>query len=86
MSVSMYVYLWNWTRGHQHTNVAVGGREMQNAGSSASLALILHVDGRCDDLGLGAAILRCKICDIGGQGLQIACAGIVDEVINRLGG
>lgn len=75
----------NGLKGIQHTNVAISGREMQHARSSASLALVLHVDGRCDDLSLGAAMLRCKTGDIGRQGLQIACAGIVDEIINRLG-
>jgi hypothetical protein len=76
----------NRLKGIQHTNVAVGGREMQHARSSASLALVLDVDSRCDNLSLGAAILRGKTGDIGLQGLQITCAGIVDEVIDRLGG
>lgn len=59
---------------------------MKQAGPRAALGFGLSVDGGGNDPGLGAVVLFALGGEVGLEGFQVACAGVVDEVVDCLEG
>lgn len=59
---------------------------MKQTGPRATLGLGLGVNGGGDDPGLGAVVLFALGGEIGLEGFQVACASVVDEVVDCLEG